>query len=146
MATGFNKAMARILESDESPWKRCRPANNFKVYTIKQEQRLSGMTPRTTSTLTSHDVRDWLSSLGDNTNVEYTFQLAVVPIVTGRYAHNTKLSLEGRDLLERLFKVMEVHLSTLSCFLDNRIIFTSFPTESASKIVYELGFRQWSLA
>lgn len=137
---GISRAIDRSLNDEVSPWKLCRPASDFKVWSI--EQQLGSHTAQTVSsaTLRSCSVHKWRPS------DEFRLELASVPIITDQYATRAGLSLGTSDVLKRLFKDMDIPLSVLSCFLNNRIQFNSFPGHSDSRAVFLLNFRQWAIA
>lgn len=137
---GISKAIDRALDSKESPWTLCRPAGEFQVWSIEQGPTSHTSQPSSPNKISSCSVHDWHPS--DSCR----FELASVPIVTGRYAFKAKLSLGTPDVLMRLFREMEIPLSVLSCFLNNRIQFTSFPGVTVGRAVYLLHFRQWAIA
>lgn len=131
------RGIDRALQGDVSPWKLCRPAAGWKIYTIAHDTSLKGSTPV---------IKSQKVSARHLPDTELQFELIVVPIIAGYYASEARLSVGAIDSLRILFHDMDMPTSVISCFLDNRVQFTSFPTESEDETTYFLNFRQWCLA
>ncbi|KAK5940533.1 hypothetical protein PMZ80_006949 [Knufia obscura] len=137
---GISRAIDRALDNAISPWKLCRPAGNFKVWSIERRRDSYATETVPRCKIGSCSIHDW--RLSD----DYSLELASVPIITGQDAFRTGLSVGSPDVLKRLFEDMEIPISVLSSFLNNRIQFTIFPSQKAGKAVHLLNFRQWAIA